>query len=397
MNYTFSVPVNDPSKVSVFNDNINGGRSIGALSFEENRPTMKCQIIRSGTFAFCGLWFSLIKDDRLLNAHQFQSLTIDLEYESRERDTLLIYLLNEERVGTQKIARSNQTTIVPKQGRHSYTVQLDQFFVPSWWIFQQPDNILLEPNLDQVRTLQISTGDSTRNRNLTFQLHSATFTGKWITGRQLAIAIVILWTILAFIKVVQLFASMRIKWQKSRNQAKNLTDINRFLKIERDQFETLAKNDPLTGCLNRNGLSDVLKSIMESYHSEKNSTCLILCDIDFFKRINDSFGHDEGDAVLINLANLIRQHIRDTDYVIRWGGEEFAIICTQTSLSGANFLAENLRQRIAESTLTTESNVTASFGVALMKSSQIDHWFKSADDALYAAKAAGRNQVKQAA
>jgi diguanylate cyclase (GGDEF)-like protein len=159
----------------------------------------------------------------------------------------------------------------------------------------------------------------------------------------------------------------------------------------------LAKNDPLTGCLNRNGLSDVLKEIVQQDALIRRSTCLILCDIDYFKRINDTYGHDEGDAVLVNLANLIRQHIRDTDFLVRWGGEEFAIICTQTSQEGANFLAENLRQRIAEAKLTEQRQVTASFGIALMKSQKVDHWFKRADEALYAAKAAGRNQVQLAA
>jgi len=120
-------------------------------------------------------------------------------------------------------------------------------------------------------------------------------------------------------------------------------------------------------------------------------------DIDRFKKINDEFGHNSGDIVLKELTKLVKGNIRETDYLFRWGGEEFIIILFQTKLSEAVEVAEKLRKIIENFHFSVEglNKVTVSFGVTEYKTGQsVDDLVNNADQLLYEAKRAGRNQVK---
>lgn len=397
MNRQVEIPTHIKADITTFNDAINGGRSIGLLKFVDGRATLDCQIVRSNTFAFCGLHFALAASGETIDLSAMDRLILDIDYTAQDHDTLLIYILNQETHLGKQVTRSNQLTVIPDQGRQRISIDLDQLFVPSWWLYYQEKTIPTGPNISQAKTLQISTGDNTLPRNVEVTVHAIRFEGKWIGGQQLAIGLVLFWTVVAFIRVIQISRQWSRKYYQTRSEAQDLTRLNQFLKVERDRMENLAKNDSLTGALNRHGLRDVLTAILKNNDAIHSSTSLILLDIDHFKHINDAFGHEAGDRVLVNLARLIQTQIRDTDHLIRWGGEEFAIICANTSAQGARHLADNLRERIESSTLLPEQTITASFGVAKLASTDIEAWFKQADEALYQAKAAGRNIVVEAA
>jgi len=120
-----------------------------------------------------------------------------------------------------------------------------------------------------------------------------------------------------------------------------------------------------------------------------------MLDVDFFKTVNDSFGHAVGDQILIKLADLISASIRTTDLIGRWGGEEFLILCPETDLNGAVKLAESIRQNISQCNFGITQPVTVSIGVTEYKKTQsLEKFIKSADNALYQAKEAGRNTVR---
>lgn len=394
MNSIYHVPLSSSASVSPFNDSINGGQSRGVISFTGYRPTLDCQIIRSNTFAFCGMKISLNGQALPMDLSDKDQIILDIEYQSAQKDTLLVYLNNKETLNKRTIIRANQLTLIPKNGRHQYRLNLDDLFVPSWWVFQQSAEISTTRNIDQVQDMQLTTGDNTQPRSVNFTLHGVTLTGKWISGRELIVWIVSFWTVVAVAQVVWLGYQLNRRYQLSRDQARQLNQINQFLKVERDRMESLAKNDALTGCLNRNGLRDILTALLQQFKSSNSlPNSLILIDLDNFKAINDRFGHDEGDRVLVNLAQLVQSHIRDTDELVRWGGEEFAVICRNTSLEGAVNLANHLREKITDSPLSERCRITASFGVAQMTVPSIEPWFKAADQALYQAKANGRNQV----
>ena len=162
------------------------------------------------------------------------------------------------------------------------------------------------------------------------------------------------------------------------------------------KLRQLSVTDPLTDIYNRRELDRVLNQEFQKGQRYGHPFSVILIDIDHFKVINDTYGHDVGDNTLRAIANTLRDTLRQTDVLGRWGGEEFLIVCPSTDLTGASHLANTLRSRIANLALDATKSVTISIGVASLDTddTQVSDVLKRADRALYDAKRNGRNQVK---
>jgi len=155
--------------------------------------------------------------------------------------------------------------------------------------------------------------------------------------------------------------------------------------------------DPMTNLYNRRGLYKIADEVCEAHQSKSNVLALILCDIDFFKKINDTYGHNVGDDVLKEVAKEIREIVEEGDVVARWGGEEFLILLPNTSMVGAYVRAENLRAKIATLDFQAEGekiDVTVSLGLSVQKANgDIEDSIRKADAQMYEAKQNGRNRV----
>lgn len=164
---------------------------------------------------------------------------------------------------------------------------------------------------------------------------------------------------------------------------------------DKKRIEKLSITDQLTGIYNRVKLDEVFDREYKRLNRHNRQMSIILLDIDFFKKINDKFGHQVGDDVLVSIAKVTKDSIRATDTAGRWGGEEFLIICPETDLSGVTMLANKLCRAIEHYTFVNEIKVTASFGVttARLEDRQTEI-LQRADDALYRAKSNGRNNVQ---
>jgi len=152
--------------------------------------------------------------------------------------------------------------------------------------------------------------------------------------------------------------------------------------------------DPLTGLLNRHALKPRFEEIRQQARVTDQPVCLVVCDIDNFKAINDANGHDVGDAVLRDVAYEMRKGLRSFELVYRLGGEEFLIVLPGIDLQGGQELAERIRSAVAE-LRPSGIAVSISAGVSAARGDAVryDELFKAADLALYAAKRAGRNRV----
>jgi diguanylate cyclase len=160
------------------------------------------------------------------------------------------------------------------------------------------------------------------------------------------------------------------------------------------ELERLSSIDRLTGAWNRAHFDRVIGSELSRSSRLRQPVSLILLDIDHFKRINDTFGHQTGDWVLCELVQIINAHIRSTELLFRWGGEEFAVLASSTGYRGATVLAETLRSKVAQHSFATVGAVTISQGVAEhFGTESAETWFGRVDEALYAAKYGGRNRV----
>ncbi|QAR32039.1 PAS domain S-box protein [Geovibrio thiophilus] len=175
--------------------------------------------------------------------------------------------------------------------------------------------------------------------------------------------------------------------------------INGYTAVSTDitvkkQMERLSVTDPLTGLYNRLRLDTVFRKELERCERYGCALSVILIDVDGFKSINDSYGHQTGDIVLREAAEVLRNNIRKTDTIGRWGGEEFLIICPETDLEGSVRLAEKLRTAVAGYEFMIVGSVTCSIGVTEYEENAGESvMMKAADQALYQAKREGRNRV----
>ncbi|MCW8355693.1 MAG: diguanylate cyclase [Marinomonas sp.] len=163
------------------------------------------------------------------------------------------------------------------------------------------------------------------------------------------------------------------------------------------KLDYLSKTDPLTELHNRGSLDGTLQSTFERYKREGGKHSLVMTDIDFFKKVNDQYGHPAGDLVLKTIAKILGGSIRKTDFVGRYGGEEFAILLPNTDAAGALFFCETVRKKIAETKIklpNMDISVTMSFGISEVKKTDQSksEWLSRSDEALYKAKEGGRNQ-----
>jgi diguanylate cyclase (GGDEF)-like protein len=161
------------------------------------------------------------------------------------------------------------------------------------------------------------------------------------------------------------------------------------------QTQQQALTDGLTGCFNRRFFEMQLERDMHLATRMRQPVSLILLDVDHFKRVNDTHGHDAGDVALRQLADSLRQELRGVDTATRYGGEEFAVILPQAGVEGAVAVAERLRARIERTEVPGVGFITASFGVATypLHATSRDMLVSTADRALYNAKNTGRNRV----
>ena len=159
--------------------------------------------------------------------------------------------------------------------------------------------------------------------------------------------------------------------------------------------QKLSITDKLTQTYNRLHLENIFAQETHKAKRHGDTYSVVIMDIDFFKSINDNYGHDVGDQILIDIVQVLKSKIREIDVLGRWGGEEFLIICSKTNIEQAYLVAENLRIAIEEYEFNEVGHITGSFGVSEYKhsDSNSDMAVKRADDALYTSKDAGRNLV----
>ena len=173
----------------------------------------------------------------------------------------------------------------------------------------------------------------------------------------------------------------------------SLTDIT-MLTTKSKQFENKATYDALTNIFNRSKFNEVLNLEVKTAKVNCNTLCFAIMDIDFFKKVNDTYGHIIGDETLITFAHTIQNNIRQTDTFARWGGEEFVLVLPKTDIRTAFKIVDDLRKEIENTVFKSIKRITCSIGLTQLKSDDtIDDILMRSDEALYEAKDSGRNKV----
>ena len=173
------------------------------------------------------------------------------------------------------------------------------------------------------------------------------------------------------------------------------------LKKQRDELAFIAKHDHLTGAFTRRYLFDQAEVEIKRMLRYGHDLYLIMMDVDKYKGINDTYGHNIGDEVLVELVECLKNSVRSIDHVCRYAGDEFCILLPETDATGAGAIAERIRASVQEIRLASAANLTLSVSIGMAQYSAVmpgvEAWIEAADGALYCSKQAGRNRVSAAA
>lgn len=187
------------------------------------------------------------------------------------------------------------------------------------------------------------------------------------------------------------------------NTGIRILNLEQSLRKANEEIRYLSITDPLTGCYNRGYLVEHMEQEVQRVLRYRRPLAMVICDIDFFKKINDNYGHLAGDEILKSFVNTINNSIRSRiDWLVRYGGEEFVVVLPETDFRGLNSIAERLRVTVEKMEVAIEDKslrITASFGgVAIDQETlptkvNLEMILKRADELLYQAKSSGRNRV----
>lgn len=372
-----------------------GKKAVYWLNYEQ--PHYRCDFKTNTTNPSCTLTFSLSQSrTQGMDLQQYSSMKIDIKYKGSAK-TLRIAMRNfDPRFSTAADYNSDKFIFINLRVRDlnkPIQLALNELKVADWWIsqFNLPRE---QSHLDfrNIISLTLDTEDNLQGAEHDIEIRQFELVGDWVSTENWYLAILLGWLVFGTgYAITRLIYLQRVE-QQQRTKISDLVVTNSKLRTETDKFRKLSTVDALTNAFNRHGI----EQIIESLEIRLNATSIIILDIDHFKRINDRRGHDTGDRVLQKISDLILNSTRITDKLGRWGGEEFILICPNTSVGLAMALAEKLRLIIFDTVFEPDNpiTVTSSFGVAAISPNEpFADAFKRADNALYQAKNLGRNCV----
>lgn len=388
------IPTDYPAQLS--NDHFTGGNSQSSW-LEQRKHIWQCV---SGESAprYCTYSLDLHgSENRGLPLAQFHSMKVKIFYRG-EAQTLRLTLRN----ATQPYYNASDWTSTQYNQVDLPTAQLDEgvlitpdvFTVANWWLAQKKfGEKSTQPEFNQVMYLEIQVGGQNKGEKHVVQLLEVEWQGAKFTSEQVYRALIFGWVFLVFVLLIIRYVRLRLNLARKKKKQAELLKLNNALELQNKEFSEVARTDSLTGVLNRLGLRDEVYEKMAVWEAKNISLSLVMIDLDHFKKINDTYGHDVGDDVIKKSADVFLKNIRGSDLIARWGGEEFLLLCQNTSLSAAKLIAEGLREKLSELAVAPNLVVTASFGVASGSVREFNRLHTLADKALYQAKSEGRNRV----
>ncbi|SHK76008.1 diguanylate cyclase (GGDEF) domain-containing protein [Fibrobacter sp. UWEL] len=401
LNENRDIMLADYPYVKVVGDSADGGSSVVVLNKTDSSVVLDYELREGYAYPYASVKIYLGDGkSRGWDLSKYDSIFVWIK--PRGEGSVRLYLRGFDstfsRAGDESSWKYNEIEFFPLEESYPAIFVPQEFRLAGWWVAQNNINVhQARVDMSNVPLIEIQTGTSAPFGYGTLEIKGLRFKGKTISWDKLVTSLVVMWFVTFLIILVIRFFDYSRERAANKKKREELEKNLMALEIEKSEYEKSSKEDPLTGCLNRAGFSSVLLLEQENLSKNDSPVSFVILDIDHFKQINDAFGHNVGDEVLVNLTKLIQSKIRNTDALVRWGGEEFVILCGDTPIQNAQFLAEKLRMAIESTPLIKQQQVTCSFGIAEMIAGEDPkRLFERADKALYASKEGGRNRVTSA-
>ncbi len=375
-----------------------GGATEKVAWVDQSKFHFTCRFARDVANQTCSFTYLLYSAnaDSGIDLSRYQTLKLALRYHGNARYVRVAirhFDPRYSRLEDPNSSKFNSLNLHPRDLVGPLSIGLHEFTVPEWWMGQYdlPRNHGL-PDFRNATAISFDLIGDLAGTNHELRIGDIELTGVWISAEHWYLGILCAWMVLATTYGVSQWLSLLRANREQHRKIHDLVGSNAQLRDEKEKYQKLSTIDGLTKVLNRHGIEQFVASL----RTAGLPSSVIVIDLDHFKRVNDQRGHHIGDRVLQKVGEILRSHIRSTDGLGRWGGEEFVIVCPGASLPKAAELAEKLRHKVLETNFLPEDPlaITASFGVAAAPAGQdFEDAFRQADQALYLAKSRGRNCV----
>lgn len=387
-----------PSYVVTTSDSLDGGSSRTSLLRTDSSVIVDYELGNGMAYPYAGLQIYL-GDGKIRGKNLSAYDSIFVWVKPQGEGSVRIYLRDYDpdiyRDGDLTSLKFNEIEFFPHKEPYPAIFVPVEFRLPSWWVAQNAIDVhKARVDFSNVPLIEIQTGTNAPLGKGSIEIVGLGFKGKFISALRLYTILISAWFVTFLVILIIRLMDYRRAQKVTRERQKELERNLAALEVVKNNYERESKTDPLTGCRNRAGFVDVLTREQERLSKHGIPVSFVIMDIDHFKDVNDTYGHNTGDEALLNLSKLVRSQIRTTDSLVRWGGEEFVVLCGDTPLQNAQLLAEKLRVAIEGSVLIKQRQVTCSFGVAeMIPGEDPKNLFERADQALYTSKETGRNKV----
>ncbi|MBM5571463.1 MULTISPECIES: GGDEF domain-containing protein [Deefgea] len=400
MSRVLRIDTQTPYQITALDDRSQGGASVAKFARNQGALQLQCDLQKNQyEWPFCEMSIALSNTAQGVDLSKFDRVVFDMDLRGPEFKKVRVYLRNFEadisKLDDPLSSKVNELEFAPPKGE-AFSVPLKYFRVASWWVDDRDVPIFSsDMRLDNVTQIEIATPGKVQTGLHQIEMRALEFHGKWLSLTQVLTLIVAAWLIFCFVWLFMELLAYRERDQTKRARMHELETINRVLEIQAEVLSNKIQLDPLTGALNREGLRDFLLQQWQGEMPMSAGMSVLFADLDHFKRVNDHYGHAVGDTVLRQFAQLVLSEIRSSDALVRWGGEEFLVVCPNTDLAQAAKLAEKLRASVANAAWPDSMTVTCSCGVAMRaQGEEFSSLIERADAALYRAKDNGRNRVE---
>ncbi|TVO33402.1 GGDEF domain-containing protein [Vibrio algivorus] len=395
-------PQDYPYKVA--SDSVLGGNSQVSLNLDGETPVMSCRLVKSSyPWPYCEMTISLSDDvTQGIDLSGYDRVFLDIDYQGVQENTakVRVNIRNyEPKVFDPKddnTLKYNGIEYHAGFGQGGKEISYDKFQVLTWWLFDY--NVPIEESgvkVDNVSMIQIATDSGSVLGEHTITVNKITFKGDYLSPRAFALVLLSTWISAALAFLFHELFQSRKRVRKMAAHAEHLNKLNKALETKYTEVALIATKDELTGACNRRAIREWLDDLARRVRWGTSSLSVIYVDLDHFKAVNDNFGHNVGDQVLREFAKLVYGQLRESDRLVRWGGEEFVIFCPKAGIEGAVLVAERIRLMIENYQWPEVGVLTCSFGVTEMVSGEgVTEMIARADEALYHAKKNGRNRVE---
>ncbi|MFS1701414.1 GGDEF domain-containing protein [Alteromonas sp. AMM-1] len=375
----------------VFHDGQNGGNTQGNWQSQQDLSFV-CEVVNPDQSSYCGASIKVKPPEAAVDYSAYRTATFYLSYtgpNERLRVKLHAYVPPSEQHYANEVL-TGLDYVFSKQGELAdVTIPASAWHLSDMNLFDLQNTT---PQLDVV----FDVAPPLLAGQHTLRVDQIVLQGEWLPVSFWYAIVGVGWLVFNVIFLGRLLKVQQARLANDANRLSQLTHFSSHLKEESEHYKTLSSHDPLTGALNRSGFALEFRHLFPDSRLKLN-TALLVIDLDHFKRVNDTYGHDAGDKVLQQCAETLFKNVRLNDRLVRWGGEEFALLCVDTSLQQAQLIAEKIRTMLEELDIQTGKatlSVTASIGVAVSNHlEEFDALFQRADKALYHAKEIGRNCV----